>query len=589
MDSLTNQLSQLFAQAFVACGYDPSLGKVVVAQQAEWGDFQCNGAFAAAKASKQNPRQVAQQIVDALPGREPFRDISIAGAGFINLTLTNHFLAQFVQQMAADPKLGIPPLSPAGIIVVDYGGANVAKPLHVGHLRAGIIGESLKRLARYLGQTVIGDVHLGDWGLQMGMLITEVQRRMPDLPYFDPHFSGPYPAGSPVGMDDLQAFYPAATARCKADPQALEAARLATKELQAGRPGYRALWQHFVNVSVAALKADYDLLNVHFDLWLGESDADPRIPAMIERLKTAGQALESEGALIIPIAQPGDKKEFPPMILLKSDGAALYSTTDLATIEQRVADFQPNDILYVVDNRQSLHFAQLFRAAHKTGIAPAGTNLEHIAFGTMNGPDGKPFKTRAGGVMNLRDLIQMITDKASERLQEIEAAQDYPPAERDEIARQVGLAALKFADLSNNPATDYIFDLDRFSAFEGRTGPYLLYTAVRIKSILRKAEGLGLKAGALLAPAGAEERALMLQLTRLADAAHFAFDSRAPNHLCDYIYNLALSFNRFYRDNHILREADSGRQASWLALVQICLAHLQLVLELLAIPIPARM
>lgn len=589
MDSLINQLSQLFAQAFVACGYDASFGKVVPAQQAEWGDFQCNGAFAAAKASKQNPRQVAQQIIEALPGREPFQIISIAGAGFINLTLTDDFLAQFVQQMIADPKLGTPPLSPSHKIVIDYGGANVAKPLHVGHLRAGIIGESLKRLARYLGHTVIGDVHLGDWGLQMGMLLTEVARRMPTLPYFDPHFAGPYPAGSPVTMDDLQEIYPTATARCKADPQALEAARLATKELQAGRPGYRALWQHFVNISVAALKTDYDLLNVHFDLWLGESDADPHIPAMIERLKQAGQAIESDGALIIPITRPDDKKEVPPLILLKSDGAALYSTTDLATIEERVAEFQPNDILYVVDNRQTLHFAQLFRAAHKTGIAPAGTNLEHIAFGTMNGPDGKPFKTRAGGVMILRDLIQMLTDKATERLQEIEAAQNYPPTEQDEIAQQVGLAALKFADLSNNRATDYIFDLDRFSAFEGRTGPYLLYTAVRIKSILRKATGLGLKAGHLLAPAGTEERALMLQLTRLPNAAHFAFENRTPNQLCDYIYNLAISFNRFYRDNHILREEDSGRQASWLTLAQTCLAHLELVLELLAIPIPARM
>jgi arginyl-tRNA synthetase len=445
-------------------------------------------------------------------------------------------------------------------------------------------------LFRFRGDDVLGDIHMGDWGLQMGMLIAEIGRRQPELPYFDVRNNGPFPDKSPVDMDDLGEIYPAASARSKEDPAFREDARQATKELQDGRPGYRALWQHIVDVSIVALKEDFDRLSVSFDLWLGESHAHERIEPMVQRLQTEGHAVESAGAIVVDVAKPDDKAEIPPLMLLKSDGSVLYGTTDLATIEQRVEELHAELILYVVDIRQSLHFEQVFRAARKTGIAPAErVGLEHLPNGTINGPDGRPFKTREGGVPSLKDVVDMVVEKARERLAEIDAAADYDDAEKEQIAEQVGVAALKFADLVNHRTKDYVFDLERFTSFEGRTGPYLLYTAVRTKSILRRAEEAGLEAGHILPPAGEEERELALKLVELPDVVVYAYETRAPNHLADYVYNLALTFNRFYREYHILSEEDPARQASWLALSQYALRQIELVLSLMGIGVPERM
>lgn len=589
MKPLSAKLTALVAGAFEAVGLDPSYGEVVVSARPDLGQFQCNGALPAAKAARANPRQLADRVLRHLDLPQVFRDVSLAGPGFLNLTLTDSYLAAHVGEMGADGRLGCPTAPRALRIVIDYGGPNIAKPMHVGHLRSAIIGESLKRLGRFLGHDVVGDVHLGDWGLQMGMVIAELARRRPDLPYFDPASCGPFPPEPPVTSGELEELYPTASQRAKDDPGFAERARQATFELQRGRPGYRALWRHLVDVSVAELQADYGRLGVEFDLWLGESDAQARIPGLVERLAREGHARQSEGALVVDVAEPGDPKEIPPLLLLKSDGAALYGTTDLAALEQRVHELGAELVLYVVDKRQADHFLQVFRAARKAGIAPAGVGLEHIGFGTMNGPDGRPFKTRAGGVMKLRDLLDLVTDKARERIREAGVARDYLPEEVEQIAHRVGVATLKYADLSNHRAKDYVFDLDRFSAFEGRTGPYLLYTAVRTRSILRKAAEAGLAPGPLLPPGGDAERGVMLAASRLPDVLAAAFEHRAPNILCEYAFDLAAAFTRFYQGHHILSEADPARQASWLGLCDLTVRILLQVLELLGIGVPERM
>lgn len=588
MPALSDLLTARFAAAFAALGLDPAHGAVTVSDRPDLGQFQCNGALPAAGRAQRNPRELAQAVLDALPDRGGLAELTIAGPGFINITLADAALAAHTREVAADERLGCPTSAPALDVVIDFGGPNVAKPLHVGHLRSAIVGDSLQRLFRFVGHHVVSDVHLGDWGLQMGLLLAALADAHPDWPYFDPDQSGPFPAESPVTMEDLQAIYPEAAARSKAEPGFLERARQATGELQAGRPGYRALWRHFVTTSVSSLKADYDALGIHFDLWLGESDADVRVPAMIAHLKNSGQATLSDGALVVDVGEAADSQPIPPLMLMKSDGALLYATTDLATIEQRVDDYDPDLILYVVDRRQSLHFQQLFRAAEKTGLAGRAA-LEHIAFGTMNGPDGKPFKTREGGVMQLGDLLAMVTAAAVRRLDEGEIATDYPSAERDAVARAVGLAALKFADLVNHRLTDYVFDLERFASFEGRTGPYLLYSAVRAKAIGRKAAEAGLAAGPIGEPADDHDRALMLLLGQLPDIVQKAYLERAPNHLCEYAFQLATAFNAFYHHHHILREPDRARQASWLALTLLAGRTLEHVLSLLGLSVPERM
>lgn len=589
MKSLREALSEIVASVFVAAGFERAYGEVVGSSRPDLGQFQCSGALTAARQSGLKPHQIAEQVVGRLAQSEILRKVAVAGAGFINLTVTDEFLVEQLQRMAADERLGCDPVAPSCKIIVDYGGANIAKPLHVGHLRAAIIGESLKRLARFLGHEVLGDVHLGDWGLQMGMVISELERRQPDLIYFDSAYTGPYPSEPPLTIADLEEIYPAVNDRAKKEPAVMAAARHATFELQQGRPGYCALWRHIFDVSVADLKADYAKLSIEFDLWLGESDTQERIPALIEQLEAEGWAYQSEGALVIDVAEPEDKKELPPLMLVKSDGAVLYGTTDLATIKQRAETFHPDLILYVVDGRQGDHFTQVFRGAFKTGMAPASLQLEHIGFGTMNGPDGKPFKTREGGVMKLKDLIHLLTDKALERMAAIEIAKDYDQAERLEIARTVGVAALKFADLMNHPTKNYIFDLDRFASFEGKTGPYLLYTAVRLKSILRKAAEQKLTVGPLILPASEIERDILLKLAELPDLLPLAFEKRAPNYLCDYAYTLASLFASFYHEHHILREENEIQQASWLQLAQLSLSALELVLNLLGMEVPERM
>ncbi|MEQ8966674.1 MAG: arginine--tRNA ligase [Azospirillaceae bacterium] len=596
MSSIADHLTGVVSRAFEAAGLPAELGLVVPSSRPDLGQFQCNGALPAAKKVGAKPRDLAEAVAERLRPTGLFADVSLAGPGFINLTLTDAFLGERLAAMAADGRLGVPRAEPPRTVILDYGGPNVAKPMHVGHLRASIIGECLKRLCRFVGHDALGDVHLGDWGLPMGMLIGEVARRQPDLPYFAPasaeNASGPFPDDSPVSMEDLEALYPAAAAACREDPARLEEARRATAELQAGRPGYVALWRHFVDVSIAGLRRDFAALGVTFDLWKGEADVHPLIDPMVAELKDKGLAEVSEGALVVRVARDDDKTDMPPLILLKSDGAVMYGTTDVATILDRMRAHQPHLVLYVVDQRQHLHFEQVFRAAALAGYdkRPDGgaAGLEHIGFGTMNGPDGKPFKTRAGGVMKLQDLIRMASDSAMARLDEAGLAEGYPAEERAEIARMVGLAAIKFADLGNHRTSNYVFELDRFTRFEGKTGPYLQYAAVRIKSLLRKARDLGFEPGAPLPP-GDVERDLVLALGRLPDAVAAAWDKRTPNELADYAHTLAQEFSRFYNACHILSESDAVLRDSRLGLAALTLRTLERVLDLLGIEVPDRM
>ncbi|MGK9231130.1 arginine--tRNA ligase [Inquilinus limosus] len=588
MSSLASKLTETVAAAFAAEGLPPEFGLVTVSNRPDLGQFQCNGALAAAKQARANPREIAQRVADRLAANPDFDNVSLAGPGFINLSLTDVAIAAHADGQARDERLGVPLAQPPRRVVLDYGGPNVAKPMHVGHLRASIIGDSLRRLCLFVGDEAIGDVHMGDWGTPMGMVISEIARRQPQQPYFDPEFTGPYPEESPVTMEDLEILYPAAAQASKADPARMEESRRATAELQAGRPGYRALWQHFFDVSVAGMKREFDALGVQFDLWKGEAAVHDLIEPMVEELKAKGLAETDEGAVIVRVAEPDDKTEMPPLILVKSDGAVMYGTTDLATIVDRVRSLDPDLMLYIVDQRQALHFEQVFRAARKAGLnGKAG--MEHLGFGTMNGPDGKPFKTRAGGVMKLYDLLGTATDTALKRLEEAGLAKEYPEEERREIARRVGIAAVKFADLSNHRVSNYVFDLDRMLRFEGKTGPYLQYAAVRIKSMLRRAEAEGIVPGSILPAVNEADRALMLQLAQLPDAIRGAYDKRAPNELCDFAYALAQEFSRFYNACHVLSEPDAARRASWLGLAALTLRQLERVLDLLGIEIPDRM
>lgn len=587
--SLLTRLSAIVGDAFETVGLDRVHGEVVVSQRPDLGQFQCNGALAAARDAGRSPRDIAEAVMHHLRGGDLFETVTIAGPGFINLTLFDTRIAETMQQIADDDRCGCAPVAQPVRYLVDYGGPNVAKAMHVGHIRATIIGDSIQRLLRFLGHDVITDIHMGDWGTQMGMLLIGVERLYPDLPYFDESIEGPYPSESPVTLDDLQDIYPDVAARAAEDPEIAERARRATTELQNGRPGYRALWQHFRDVTDASHQADFEALGVEFDLWYGESTVHDRIGALLDRIEDSGTSGISEGAVIVPVAQEDDQMEIPPLLLTKRDGSYLYTTTDLATLEQRVDDLDRQDILYVVDARQSLHFTQVFRAARLAGIVPPDVVLEHIAFGTMNGTDGKPFKTREGGIVKLKDVIDMVTDAAMQRLDEAKIAETYPSDERSEIARAVGIAALKFGDLSNHRTSNYVFDLNRFSSFEGKTGPYLQYGAVRIRSILRKAEELGLGQGPIVEPSTDVERDLMLFLARLPDVLDRAAELRAPNHIAEYAYELTTRFNRFYEQCHILNEPDPVRQSSWLGLVEATLAQLIRTLDLLGITVPERM
>lgn len=586
--SLTESLSAVVGDAFAAAGLDAQFGKVKPADRPDLAQFQCNGALAAAKAAKQNPRAIAESVIAGLKDRPEFADLTVAGPGFINIKLTDKFLSERLGALAADKNLGGWSASSKQKIVIDYGGPNVAKPLHVGHLRAAIIGESLKRILRFSGDEVIGDVHLGDWGLQMGQLISELELRQPDLPYFAEGAEGPFPAEPPISLKDLEDMYPAASAACKADPARADIARKATKALQDGRPGYRALWRHFVDLSVTAIKKDYADLGVEFDLWKGEADADPLIPELTEDLEKRDIIEFSDGAKIIRVAREDDNKEMPPIIFVNSEGAVGYHATDVATIVDRKRELNPDRMLYVVDARQRLHFEQVFRAVDLAGYFDE-TKLEHLWFGTMNGKDGKPFKTREGGTLKLRDFIDMVTERARERLKESGLAEGYGEEETSDIALKVGVAALKFADLSNTRTSDYIFDLDRFMAFEGKTGPYLLYASVRVRSVLSKAEAAGAGAPGRVAISAPEERDLALALLSFGEAMRETYERRMPHILCDHVFTLAQAFSKFYAACRIVDEKDDAVRASRLSLATASGAQLDLALDLLGIEAPERM
>ncbi len=586
--SLLNKLSSLVGEAFAKCDLDPALGRVVVSQRRELGQFQCNGALAAAKAAKKNPREIAETILSELKTNDNFAELSLAGPGFINIRLSDTYLKAHFDAFAADPHFGAREGHSSETVILDFGGPNVAKAMHVGHLRATIIGESLRRLRDFLGDTVVSDVHFGDWGLPMGLLIKEIELAKPDLPYFDNQNEGPFPAESPVTVDELQELYPSASARSKEDPEFLEAARSATFELQSGRAGYRALWQHMLDVSVAETKIDFDLLGAHFTEWNGEADTNDLIPPMLERLEKEGYSELSDGATVVRVAEEDDKKEMPPLILQKSDGAVMYGTTDLATIEMRQRDHQPDSILYVVDARQSLHFEQVFRAARKCVSIPEKAHLEHIGFGTVNGKDGKPLKTRDGGVVRLRSLIEDAITEARKVVLEAGMDEKFGVDELEDIATKVGIAAIKFADLSNQRMSNYVFDLERFTKFEGKTGPYQMYAAVRIKSMLRKAREQGLEEGPLTLSADAE-RNLLLALSQLPEATLAAAEKNAPHILCDHVYTLTQEFNSFYHDCHVLGEKDEAIRASRLTLCAVTLRQIETALNLLGIDVPERM
>ena len=579
LDIITGKMQKAFSDA----GYDPAFGRVTVSNRPDLCEYQCNGALAAAKQYKCAPIQIAKAVAEQLDAKD-YDLVEAVMPGFINLKLSGLFLQSYLEQMRTAEGFGIAKPGTGKTIVVDYGGPNVAKPLHIGHLRSAIIGESLKRLYKFFGYNAIGDIHLGDWGLQMGLIIAELKRRQPDLPYFDPDFTGEYPAQAPFTISELEEIYPAASARKKEDEAFAEAAHTATFELQQGRRGYRALWQHIMNVSVADLKKNYENLNVSFESWLGESDADPYIPPMVADLKARGLAVESEGAWVIPVAEETDKKEVPPCILVKSDGSAIYATTDLATMIQRMQDFNPDKILYVTDKRQSLHFEQVFRAARKAGIVPETTQLEHLGFGTMNGKDGKPFKTRDGGVMRLEQLVKDMTDFVRGKVVEnqIVAAEEV-----EDTTRKIAMAALKYGDLSNQPTKDYIFDLDRFAAFEGNTGPYILYTIVRIKSILSRFgswESLPIQT-----PANPYAKDLMLSITKFAPALESALASSSPNLICAYIYDLAGCVNKFYHETRILGEEDEQKKNGYIALIGLAKRVLEQSIDLLGFSAPEKM
>ncbi len=583
MEQILSIITAKMEDAFRKAGYDASFGRVTVSNRPDLCEYQCNGALAAAKQYKCAPIQIAKAVAENLDAAD-FAMIDAVMPGFINLKLSDAFLANYLQAMRQAPDFGVEKSGTGKTVVVDYGGPNVAKPLHIGHLRSAIIGESLKRIYQFFGYNAIGDIHLGDWGLQMGLIIAELQERQPDLCYFDPDYTGEYPSEAPFTISELEEIYPCASGKKKTDEGFAEKAHTATFELQSGRRGYRAIWDHIMRISVADLKKNYDNLDVHFESWLGESDADPYIPPMIEDMKARGLAVLSDGAWVIPVEEESDKKEVPPCILVKSDGSAIYATTDLATMIQRMQDFKPHKLLYVTDKRQSLHFEQVFRAARKAGIVPEAVELEHLGFGTMNGKDGKPFKTRDGGVMRLEQLIADITDFVRSKVVENQIVSEDMV---EDTTKKIAMAALKYGDLSNQPTKDYVFDMDRFAAFEGNTGPYILYTVVRIKSILAKFgawEHLPIRE-----PANIHAKELMLQITRFAPAMEAALKASAPNLICAYIYELAGAVNKFYHETRILGEEDKEKQAGYIALIGLAKDILERSIGLLGFEAPEKM
>lgn len=591
-ENIVNTLSELITkemeQAFTAAGYDAKFAKVTVSNRPDLCEYQCNGAMAAAKTYKKAPIMIANDIVANLQDSECFAQVDAVNPGFINLKLKSSFVTAFLNEMAGDDTLGVEKEANPKTILIDYGGPNVAKPLHVGHLRSAIIGESVKRIMRFKGNDVTGDIHLGDWGYQMGLIITELEKRQPDLPYFDESFEGEYPKEAPFTIGELEEIYPTASGYAKEHEEYREKALQATYLLQNGHKGYRAIWKHIMNVSVTDLKKNYKNLNVEFDLWKGEADAQKYIPGMVEMLKEKGFAHVDEGALVVDVQEEGDKKEIPPCMILKSDGAALYDTTDLATLVGREELYKPDEVIYVVDKRQELHFVQVFRCAKKCGIVRPETGLKFLGFGTMNGKDGKPFKTREGGVMRLENLIREIDEEMYKKIMDNRTVEEE---EARNTAKTVGLAAIKYGDLSNQASKDYVFDVDRFTSFEGNTGPYILYTIVRIKSILGKyQQDSGIIEDLKLQEATNEsEKALMLEIAKFNEMINNVYVEIAPHKICAYIYDVANAFNKFYHETKILAEEDAQKKAGYIALLKLTKDVLETCIDLLGFEAPERM
>ena len=588
MKRISDFIAEELAAAFEAAGYDRNYAKVTLSNRPDLCEYQCNGAMAGAKAYHKAPIMIAQDVVTKLEGSGCFCDVQAVNPGFINLKLDERFVADYLDEMETDEDLGLNKTDNPKMIVIDYGGPNVAKPLHVGHLRSAIIGESVKRISRKMGHNVLGDIHLGDWGYQMGLIITELKERKPELPYFDENFKGEYPAEAPFTISELEEIYPTASGKAKEDEEYRERALHATYLLQNGHKGYTAIWNHIMHVSVNDLKKNYANLNVDFDLWKGESDAQAYIPDMIERLKKEGFAHVDDGALVIDVQEESDTKEIPPCMIQKSDGASLYGTTDLATLVQRVEDYHPDKVIYVVDKRQELHFVQVFRAAKKTGIVPSETELKFLGFGTMNGKDGKPFKTREGGVMRLENLIAEIQEEMYKKITDNRTVEEE---EAKNTAKTVGMAAIKYGDLSNQASKDYVFDVDRFTSFEGNTGPYILYTIVRIKSILNKyqEEGKAVTGLKVNQQSGESEKALMLALVKYNEMMENAYEELAPHKICAYIYDLANAFNHFYHETKIMAEENEAKKQGYIALLILTKKVLESCIDVLGFEAPERM
>jgi arginyl-tRNA synthetase len=590
MKKLIDLISEEMMNAFEAAGYDRELGHVTASNRPDLCEYQCNGAMAGAKRYKKSPVIIANDVAAKLTESTVFAKAEAVAPGFLNLNLTEEFVGEYIKGMRADAKYGLEEALTPKKIVIDYGGPNVAKPLHVGHLRSAIIGESVKHIARYMGHNVVGDIHLGDWGQPMGLIMNELKIRNPQLVYFDEDYTGEYPTEPPFTISELEEIYPFASKRSKEDEEYKANAMACTFKLQSGVRGYRALWNHIIAVSVTDLKKNYEKLNVEFDLWNGESSVHDLIPGMVDYMKKGGYAYVSDGALVVDVKEETDTKEIPPCMILKSDGAALYNTTDLATIMMRMDKEKPDEIVYLTDKRQELYFEQVFRCAKKTKLVNPETKLVHIGFGTMNGKDGKPFKTREGGVMRLENLIQEINDEMFKKIMDNrEVSED----EARQTAQIVGLAALKYGDLSNQASKDYIFDIDRFTSFEGDTGPYILYTIVRIKSILAKYTENGGNITSVInnikAPVNDSEKQLMMQLAKYNASIEAAYEELAPHKICAYIYDLANAFNHFYHETKIVTEEDEERKAGWIALLTLTRDVLETSIDLLGFSAPDRM
>lgn len=580
MNIVTNKLTKIVGAAFKKSGYNENYGLTLVSNRRDLGQFQCNGALASAKEYKKNPFDIANEVLRELKDNELFSDVNVVRPGFINITLKDEVIIDFLNSIDKDNNYGIIQ-DESKTIVIDYGGPNIAKPLHVGHLRSAIIGDSIKRIARTKGHHVIGDIHMGDWGLQMGLVLAQIEDELPSIRDYD----GEGKIELNVGLDDLNEWYPKASKRSKEDEVFRDRASLITFKLQNKDPKYYNLWKEIAKLSTTDLKKSYDILGVEFDKWLGESDSDEYVDELITSLEEQGLLYESDGAIVVDVAKEEDDHTIPPVLIKKSNGGILYPTTDLATLIQRDRDFNPDYIYYVVDNRQGMHFEQVFRCARKANLIDDKIIIEHVGFGTMNGSDGKPYKTRQGGILKLSDLISTVIESARNKIQHL----DYESDEKELIAKRVGIAALKFGDLINFRGKDYLFDLDRFLSFEGKTGPYLLYTVSRINSILDKANEFSFEESDFITPQSEEERDLMLNLLFINDAFENAFREKAPNFIADYVYNLAASFNKFYVNSRILAEEDKLKRGSWLKLLQLVKNILELQLSMLGIDTVTRM